>query len=127
MTEASGAVHDFNATYLESYLGVAPNGFVRLTAEDGEGLRVQGTCPRCHGDTASEYRYGVPGTGTKGLFSALRRTPVAPTQDDTHSLILREVHFCECGHPHPDLPADAPFVGCGASWRVGQLSNRDVG
>ncbi|MFE0535539.1 hypothetical protein ACFW20_16100 [Streptomyces nigra] len=127
MTEAPLAGHNFDAAYRETYVGVAPDAFVRLGAEDNEGLRIQGTCPRCHGDTASEYRYGVPGTGTKGLLSLLRGKPDVPSQDDAQALVLREVHFCECGHPHPDLPVDAPFVGCGASWRLGELSGRDAG
>ncbi|MFF3331972.1 hypothetical protein ACFYWX_20815 [Streptomyces sp. NPDC002888] len=126
MSESPPAPHDFGTAYVETYVGVATGVFVRQTVDDGPGLRVEGTCPRCHGRTASEYRYGLPGTGTKGLLDRMRGGPPAAPQGDADDALLREVHFCECGHPHPELPADAPFVGCGASWRVAALGTWDA-
>ncbi|MEH0582019.1 MULTISPECIES: hypothetical protein [Streptomyces] len=120
--------HDHGTAYLETYVGVVTGVFVRRAAEGGPGLRIEGTCPRCQGGTVSEYPYGLAGTGAKGGFSWRRGTD--PTQAQAQSeeaALLREVHYCECGHPHPDLPAEAPFVGCGASWRVTALSVADGG
>ncbi|SEQ78593.1 hypothetical protein SAMN04487983_100841 [Streptomyces sp. yr375] len=126
MSEAPPVNHNHNhsTTYLETYVGVVAGDFVRRDAESGPGLRIEGTCPRCQGGTVSEYPYGLAGTGTKGIFSrrGAAPAPVSVPVSGEETALLREVHFCECGHPHPDLPADAPFVGCGASWRVAALS-----
>ncbi|MEU0004918.1 hypothetical protein ABZ079_11615 [Streptomyces sp. NPDC006314] len=122
MSEPRGMRHVFSTSYAETYVGVAPEGFVRCSAGEAQGVRVEGTCPRCLGGTVSEYRYGTPGTGTKGLLDRLRAVRQAPAPQEQDAALLREVHFCECGHPHPGLPADAPFVGCGASWRLSRLS-----
>ncbi|WP_416969242.1 hypothetical protein [Streptomyces sp. 4F14] len=35
-----------------------------------ETLTLRGICPRCQGPTTSQYTYGIPGSGTKGLFSS---------------------------------------------------------
>ncbi|MFG2605351.1 hypothetical protein ACGFT2_17650 [Streptomyces sp. NPDC048514] len=122
MSEPRGIRHDFATAYSEDYVGVAPEEFVRSPTADGQGVRVAGTCPRCLGGTATEYRYGTPGTGTKGLLDRLRAVRRAPAPQEQDSALLREVHFCECGYAHGGLPADAPFVGCGASWRLSGLS-----
>ncbi|MEU6917037.1 hypothetical protein [Streptomyces olindensis] len=130
MSESRNPDHDFGAVYVEAYVGVGTGHFVRRATADRQGVLVKGACPRCLGDTASEYRYGLPGTGTKGLLDRLRGAHPAPTGTeaipDGAEVLLREVHFCECGHPHPGLPADAPFVGCGASWRVAALHAEDT-
>ncbi|MDG9718267.1 hypothetical protein [Streptomyces sp. DH24] len=123
MSESPCPSHDFNTAYTETDLGVATGVFTRRHAADGQSVLVEGVCPRCHGNTASEYRHGLPGTGTKGLDLLRRNRRPAPQDDDT--ALLREVHFCECGHPHPGLPADAPWVGCGAGWRVAALTPAD--
>ncbi|MDX3381614.1 MULTISPECIES: hypothetical protein [Streptomyces] len=107
--------HDHDTPYAETDTGPAPTPFTHHTSPDGETLTLRGTCPRCQGPTASHYAYGLPGTGTKGLFG--RRTP-PPTPE---SALLQEIHYCECGHPHPQLPPDVPFIGCGASWTVTNL------
>ncbi|WP_230196429.1 hypothetical protein [Streptomyces coriariae] len=124
MSEAPRIDHDHGTPYRETYMGVVGDVFVRRAAEGGPGLRIEGTCPRCRGGTVSEYPYGLAGTGTKELFPRWRRTEPAPAQSEEAAL-LHEVHYCECGHPHPELPADVPFVGCGASWRVAALSTAD--
>ncbi|MFI5799406.1 hypothetical protein [Streptomyces sp. NPDC051677] len=128
MGEAPHVNHDHGTAYLETYVGLATGVFVRRAAEGGPGLRIEGTCPRCQGGTVSEYPYGLAGTGAKGIFSRRRGTDPASAQAQSEeAALLREVHYCECGHPHPDLPAEAPFVGCGASWRVAALSVADGG
>lgn len=118
MTEPPHTGHDFALDYAEEDMGRAAAPFTRRSSADGHGIVVEGSCPRCHGSTATEHRHGVPGTGTKGLRAWLTSRPPAPEQSDA---LLDEVHFCECGHPHPNLPPDAPFTGCGASWRVQAL------
>ncbi|MFF5480625.1 hypothetical protein ACFY5C_25250 [Streptomyces sp. NPDC012935] len=124
MAEPPCRSHDFSAGYAETYLGVTTAVFARRAAADRQSVLVEGVCPRCHGDTATEYRHGVPGTGTKGVLDRLRQAR-RPSPQDEDAVLLAEVHFCECGHPHPDLPADAPWVGCGASWRVAALTTVD--
>lgn len=122
MTEAPGRAHDFDVTYAEQHLGDTTAPFTGRASADGLGVVVEGACPRCHGGTASEYRYGLPGTGTKGLWP--RRSGGAEGAGAPGSVaatLSRETHFCECGHPHPQLPGTAAFVGCGASWRVRTL------
>ncbi len=107
--------HDFATVYAERDLGEVPADFSRRTGPDGRAVVVEGHCPCCRGRTATEFRRGVPGTGTKGVLSRLlHRTPAADDADP----LATEVLFCECGYPHPRQPADAVFVGCGASWRV---------
>ncbi|MEU3828787.1 hypothetical protein [Streptomyces sp. SID161] len=118
MTRAPAPTHDFTAVYAEEDLGPATAPFTCRPAPAGNGIVVEGECPRCHGRTRTEYRHGLPGTGTKGLLSWLAGRSPAP-EDDARALV-REVHFCECGHPHPNLPPDAP-AGCGASWRITTL------
>ncbi|MEU6487117.1 hypothetical protein [Streptomyces sp. NPDC046887] len=110
--------HATTLEYAEVDVGVVDRaGFVQQPAAGG-GVIVAGVCPRCFGTTATEYGFGLPGTGTKGgLFSWRRQSAPAPAPD----VIGREVHFCECRHPHPGLPADTAFVGCGASWRAGAV------
>lgn len=105
------AEHDFTVPYLEDDLGEVPAAFTRQPAPDGRSVLVEGRCPRCHGHTATEYRRGVPGGGTKGLFS---RSRVKEPPD----VLATEVLFCECGYLHPNQPTDPVFLGCGASWRV---------
>ncbi|MFF9769463.1 hypothetical protein ACIGXF_17625 [Streptomyces sp. NPDC053086] len=118
MTQAPARAHDFSTVYAEEDLGPTTAPFTRRRSPAGDAIVVEGACPRCHGSTRTEYRHGLPGTGTKGLLSWLAgRT--APPGDDAEAL-AREVYFCECGHPHPNLPPDAP-AGCGASWRITTL------
>ena len=124
MTEPPRPSHDFTTVYAENDLGLTALPFARRASADGHGIVVEGNCPRCHGRTATEYRHGLPGTGTKGLLTWLTGAGAAPGNDAAD--LTREVHFCECGHPHPNLPADAAFVGCGASWRLAALTSGDV-
>ncbi|MFE1033881.1 hypothetical protein ACFW40_18490 [Streptomyces sp. NPDC058807] len=119
MTESRVSTHEFALPYAEQDLGRVAAPFTVNPSADGHGIVVAGACPRCHGRTSTEYRYGAPGTGTKGLRSWLAgRRPVPGLRVDAAFLEL-EPQFCECGHPHADLPQDAPFTGCGASWRIG--------
>ncbi|MEV0192018.1 hypothetical protein AB0I39_26215 [Kitasatospora purpeofusca] len=110
--------HDHDLPYDPKDLGaVDGTSFSQSAAPDGRSVRVSGTCPRCHGGTGREYRRGTPGTGTKGLFDRLSGRSggtAGPGPDPLHD----EVHFCECGHGHPRIPAEVHFVGCGASWRI---------
>ncbi|WP_405007080.1 hypothetical protein OHV13_26055 [Kitasatospora purpeofusca] len=110
--------HDHDLPYDPKDLGeVDGASFSQSAAPDGRSVRVTGTCPRCHGGTGREYRRGNPGTGTKGLFDRLSGRSggtARPESDPLHD----EVHFCECGHGHPQMPAEVHFVGCGASWRI---------
>jgi hypothetical protein len=102
--------HDFDVQYVERDLGEVAAEFTQTTAPDGKGVVVKGKCPQCSGDTATEYSWGVPGTGSKGLFT--KRAKEVP------DVLRTEVLFCECGYVHPNQPADPVFLGCGASWRV---------
>ncbi|HEY8983103.1 MAG TPA: hypothetical protein VIU15_26430 [Streptomyces sp.] len=106
--------HTHDTPYAETHLGDTATPFTHHPSPDGDSLTLQGTCPRCQGPTTSQYAYGLPGTGTKGIFSR-RQTPTP------ESTLLQEVHYCECGHPHPQLPPDVPFIGCGASWTLTNL------
>ncbi|QTD97415.1 hypothetical protein [Streptomyces cyanogenus] len=110
--------HAFTAAWAEEDLGPTAAPFTYRSSSDGHGVVIEGDCPRCHGRTRTEYTRGLPGTGTKGLLSWLAGRSLEP-EDDAETLV-REVYFCECGHPHPNLPPDAP-VGCGASWRITTL------
>ncbi|MFK4070123.1 hypothetical protein [Streptomyces sp. NPDC029674] len=121
MTEPPTPPHDLQAEYAEQDAGEAVTPFVRHASRDGTGVVLEGNCPRCHGRTATEIRRGLPGTGTKGLRDWLSGRPSRPTPAADAVALTRERYFCECGHPHPQLPADAPFVGCGASWRIATL------
>ncbi|MFJ9707539.1 hypothetical protein [Streptomyces sp. NPDC101234] len=127
MTEPSGSGHDFDLAYAEEDLGQAAAPFAHSPSADGHGIMVAGECPRCHGRTSTEYRHGAPGTGTKGLRSWLSGKQPEPDPAEDAGLLLRETHFCECGHPHHNLPQDAPFTGCGASWRIGVLNPGGAG
>ncbi|MFE7190889.1 hypothetical protein [Kitasatospora sp. NPDC057541] len=116
MTSA-GTAHAHHLPYAEDDLGdVDGSSFSQTVAPDRRSAVVTGPCPRCHGRTATEFRRGNPGTGTKGLFDRLtgRSGTAQPDPEPLHA----EVHFCECGHGHPQMPADVHFVGCGASWRI---------
>lgn len=117
MTEPNPPSHDFQAEYAEQHAGQASTPFTWRTLADGKGIALEGNCPRCHGRTTTEYRRGLPGTGTKGLRDWLRNTPAPSPAADAQAL-TRERHFCECEHPHPNMPPEAAFVGCGASWHV---------
>lgn len=116
MPDPTPTVHDTGLPYAETAIGEVPGaGFAAAPASDGNGVVFQGTCPRCGGPTTTVFRYGMPGLGTKGLRSWLAGDRTRPVgADPLHS----EAHFCECGHAHPGMPAEAVFVGCGADWRV---------
>ncbi len=108
--------HDYDMPYQEQSLGVltAP-AFSQRPSADGGGIIVAGPCPRCHGRTETEFRRGAPVIGSKGVVDWLiGQRGVA----DEPEPLVGEVHFCECGHAHPQLPMDVAFVGCGASWRI---------
>ncbi|MEU6235938.1 hypothetical protein [Kitasatospora sp. NPDC047058] len=112
----SAPAHEHALAYAEDDLGETPAaGFSQQPSPDGRAVVVEGTCPRCHGHTVTRFPLGLPGTGTKGLFDVLTGRGAAAADEDP---LAGEVHFCECGHAHPQLPADAVFVGCGASWRI---------
>ncbi|MFG2619709.1 hypothetical protein ACGFXC_19090 [Streptomyces sp. NPDC048507] len=117
-TDPTSTAHQAGLGYDESPLGeIEDTGFSVSPDGDGAGVTVRGTCPRCGGPTSTTYRYGVPGLGGKGLgdwFAGTRARPGAPDRDPLYS----EAHFCECGHAHPGMPAEAVFVGCGAAWRI---------
>lgn len=102
--------HDFDVQYLERDLGEVAAEFTQTSTADGKSVVVKGKCPQCSGDTATEYSWGVPGTGTKGVFT--KRAKEVP------DVLRTEVLFCECGYVHPNQPANPVFLGCGASWRV---------
>jgi len=123
MTEPPAMSHDFDAAYADRHMGETAAAFTGRTSADGLGVVVEGDCPRCHGRTVTEYRHGLPGTGSKGLWSWLSGAAddVSPASGSVAATLVQETHFCECGHPHPQLPGDAAFVGCGASWRVRTL------
>lgn len=108
--------HDHNKPYSEVDLGKldAP-AFTQRSSPEGGGLIVGGLCPGCHGRTETEFRRGTPGTGSKGVLDWLTRQGPSVTEPEP---LVGEVHFCECGHAHPQMPADALFIGCGASWRI---------
>ncbi len=112
--------HDHHLPYAEADLGeVDGASFSQSAAPDGRSVRVTGTCPRCHGSTGTEFRPGNPGTGTKGLFDRLSGRSGGTARSEREPEPLHgEVHFCECGHGHPSIPAEVRFVGCGASWRI---------
>ncbi|MEV8018651.1 hypothetical protein AB0O76_20400 [Streptomyces sp. NPDC086554] len=126
MTERPATPHDLHSEYAEQDAGEAAGPFVWRASPDGQGVVLEGNCPRCHGRTATEIRRGLPGTGAKGIRDWLSGTPPRPAPAVDAAALTRERHFCECGHPHPQLPADAPFVGCGASWRVAVVLPGDV-
>ncbi|MFJ7961235.1 hypothetical protein ACIQ62_33575 [Streptomyces sp. NPDC096319] len=113
MAEPPTAPHDAELPYAETSLGELRLSFAQRIAEDGRTVSVTGVCPRCSGRTVSRYAYGMPGVGTKGPWPFRARRP-----EGVPDVVGGEVHFCECGHPHPSMPSDAAFVGCGASWRV---------
>ncbi|KQX48135.1 hypothetical protein ASE09_14510 [Streptomyces sp. Root66D1] len=99
--------------YAEISLGELPLVFTQRVAPDGRTVSVAGVCPRCAGGTVSEYAYGMPGAGTKAPWPFRSRG-----SEGVPDVVGSEVLFCECGHPHPSMPPDAVFVGCGADWRV---------
>ncbi|MFI5529532.1 hypothetical protein ACIA8O_13440 [Kitasatospora sp. NPDC051853] len=103
------AEHDFTTPYVEQRLPDVPGADYTRT-EDDQGVRVVGPCPRCQGRTETVWGHGLAGTGTKAIFRRNRSAPVDP---------VPEVHYCECGYPHPGMAANAPFTGCGASWEIG--------
>ncbi|MFD9906866.1 hypothetical protein [Streptomyces sp. NPDC059063] len=111
MTQPPARSHLFDTVYADEDLGEVADPFT-LGASPGGHTLVQGHCPRCRGRTATEYRRGVPGTGTA--------TGTKGPREDAE-LLVQERHFCECRHPHPDLPPNAVFIGCGASWYVRNL------
>ncbi|MCQ4209769.1 hypothetical protein [Streptomyces longispororuber] len=118
MPDASSTPHAFGTAYAEGDLGTTTAPFRGRPTADGLGIALEGNCPRCHGRTRTEYRHGVPGSGTKGVLSWLRGEQAPPGLSADVAALLEESHYCECGHPHPQIPGDAAFVGCGASWRV---------
>jgi hypothetical protein len=111
--------HDHSKPYVEQDLGEIDSAlFTQQPAEDGKGMIVAGTCPRCYGRTETMFPWARPGTGVKGALDRLlgtgagRKTMAAPEP------LFEEVHFCECGHAHPQAPPDTAFLGCGAIWRI---------
>ncbi|WP_330303259.1 MULTISPECIES: hypothetical protein [unclassified Streptomyces] len=125
MTNPVHPPHDFDAVYAEEHMGEVPTPFRGRSYADGS-VVVEGNCPRCHGRTASEYGHGLPGSGTKGLLSWLKAAETAPDIDSDVAVLKLEVHYCECSHPHPNIPSDASPIGCGASWRVSTLTKDDA-
>ncbi|MEY9993122.1 hypothetical protein ABIE67_005154 [Streptomyces sp. V4I8] len=108
--------HDHAKPYAEQDLGeVDATPFAQRPTPDGTGVVVAGTCPRCHGRTETLFPWGMPGTGSKGVLNLILGRDPAPGPEDPLS---HEVHFCECGHPHPQCPPDTSYRGCGASWRI---------
>ncbi|MFI1174431.1 hypothetical protein [Streptomyces melanogenes] len=112
MTEPLTRGHRADLVYTETDLGETTAAFTQYVSPDGMSIVVEGSCPRCSGRTVSEFPYGVPTAGSKSPWLRRRSRRAEP------DLVGTEVHYCECRHPHPGLPAEAPFVGCGASWRV---------
>ncbi|MFD8718465.1 hypothetical protein ACFV2H_10660 [Streptomyces sp. NPDC059629] len=127
MSEPPVPSHVFGLAYAEEDMGRSATVFTHTASADQQGVVVEGRCPRCHGRTSTEYRHGAPGTGTKGLRSWLSGQQPEPDPVEEAGQLLQETHFCECGHPHPNLPQDAPFTGCGASWRIGVLNPGGAG
>ncbi|WP_371791268.1 hypothetical protein OG285_15395 [Streptomyces sp. NBC_01471] len=112
--------HDHGKPYAEQDLGeVDPAPFTQRLAPDGVGAVVSGTCPRCHGRTETVFPWATPGTGVKGPLSRLLGgARSAPGAGSGPGPLTSEVHFCECGHAHPQSPPDTSYRGCGASWRI---------
>ncbi|MFJ7218874.1 hypothetical protein [Amycolatopsis sp. NPDC098790] len=74
----------------------------------GHGINVTGICPGCGGRTTTNWYYGT-GNG----YKAFRRKKEPVTEPADGRTVC-----CDCGHGHADRPADEPFQGCGAHWRV---------
>jgi len=106
--------HDFAVTYVEQDLGPLALTVRQQPSQDGRGIVISGHCPRCQGETHSEFRRGAPGTGTKGILARITGRESSPARE----VLAEEVFFCECGYSHPQQPASPAFAGCGASWRV---------
>ncbi|WP_409463651.1 hypothetical protein [Amycolatopsis sp. GA6-003] len=83
-------------------------GFVSEPLAGGRGITVTGICPGCGGRTTTNWYYGT-GNGYK---SFLRKKEATPEPAGGRTVC------CDCGHGHADRPADEPFLGCGAHWRV---------
>lgn len=103
--------HHRPISYAETEILLA-TAFTVTREADGKRVRfiVTGNCPACGGLMTKEFPYGVGGTGTKGGF---RRPPTTPPADPCPVTLI-----CECGHLHPDKPADATDDGCGRFWLV---------
>lgn len=83
------------------------DGFTVVRSPDGS-ITVTGLCPGCAGRTVTTWEFGLP--GQKGVFrrvSGERQPPMG-----------RRTVCCDCGHPHPERPADVWSLGCGAYWEV---------
>lgn len=114
-----GRPHDHSLAYAEEDLGeVDPVHFTQRAAPDGTGVLVSGTCPRCHGRTQTLFPWAIPGTGGKGLLDLVRGRRPTRASATAPDPLSEEVHFCECGHAHPQGPPDTRYHGCGASWRM---------
>jgi hypothetical protein len=83
--------------------------FTIVRRSDGRHIQVIGVCPGCGGSTTTTWSFGS-GNGYKGLW---RRTPRNDEPVDSYRTVC-----CDCGHGHPNRPESAPFLGCGAYWRV---------
>ncbi|MBC3843040.1 hypothetical protein GXW82_31235 [Streptacidiphilus sp. 4-A2] len=67
--------HDFDLPYVERDLGRVAHAMTRLPSADGHGILITGLCPRCQGETSSEFRKGAPGSGARGCLSG---SPTGP-------------------------------------------------
>jgi len=71
---------------------------------EGDELVVHGECPRCHAQTAWNFRTGQMDEVSKAIADSVA------AQETT---IL-----CACGYTHKNRPADANENGCGAYWPI---------
>lgn len=82
--------------------------FTVVRSPDDSSITVTGLCPGCGGRTVTAWDYGLP--GQKGIFRRDSR--------ERPALTGKRTVCCDCGHPHPDRPADVWSLGCGAYWEV---------
>lgn len=112
-------MHNHSLAYAEEDFGEIDAAlFTQRVAPGDSGVVVAGSCPRCHGRTETTFPWGMPGTGGKGAWSRLLGTQPAARPAAGLDPLSAEVHFCECGHAHPQSPPDTSYRGCGASWRI---------
>lgn len=107
MTEPNRIIHHRSTDFAEIDYPLQ-DGFSVITSADGRRIEVTGVCPGCGGNTTTAFEYGV--AGYKGFPGRRKPDPSRPSGPRTV--------YCECGHWHPNRPAEATDNGCGAFWSV---------
>ncbi|MYQ46860.1 hypothetical protein GTW40_17655 [Streptomyces sp. SID4985] len=106
--------HDLDLKYAKTDCGTRGEAEFTLGA-DPHRVTVSGRCPRCEGETGTDFPRGV--AGTKGWrFWAKEETPSPAGRS---AVVGAEVLYCECGFAHEGMPETTGFEGCGAYWRIG--------